>query len=133
MYKTAPGWKIGTSQRDEDAKRAKKTGGWPGPDSYSPDTRLTHAKNAAWVIGSSQRNSMNSKTLTPAPNAYSPPSKGVEGSKFSMGLKLDNMSSIGTVTRRTMFNPGAGNYDPDYKVSKRKMPAFTMVARHEDS
>lgn len=50
-----------------------------------------------------------------------------------MGLKLDNMSSIGTVTRRTMFNPGAGNYDPDYRVSKKKMPAFSMVARHDDS
>lgn len=73
MYKTAPGWKIGTSERDEDAKRARKTGDWPDPASYSPNTHYTKMKNAAWVIGSSQRNSMNSKTLTPAPNAYSPP------------------------------------------------------------
>lgn len=36
--KTSPGWKIGTSRRDEDVRQARQTGHFPNPGSYDPST-----------------------------------------------------------------------------------------------
>lgn len=46
-----------------------------------------------------------------------------------MGLKLDNQSSIGQALRKSSGKPGAGAHNPDYKVQKKSMPAFSMIAR----
>jgi len=35
--------------------------------------------------------------------------------------------------RKTKGNPGAGNYDPDFTVTKKKLPAFSMLSRHADA
>lgn len=50
-----------------------------------------------------------------------------------MGLKLENQSLIGTNIRKTQANPGAGNYDPDYRTTKKKLPAFSMKGRHKNA
>ena len=50
-----------------------------------------------------------------------------------MGMKLENQSSIGTHQRKTFGNPGAAKYHPDYTVTKKKLPAFSMLARHSDA
>ena len=69
----------------------------------------------------------------PGPNTYDIPQRAVEGPKFHMGLKLDNQSAIGTHQRKTKGNPGAGKYQPDYTVTKKKLPAFSMLSRHADA
>ena len=50
-----------------------------------------------------------------------------------MGLKLDNQSLIGTNVKKTAANPGAGNYQPDFNPTKKKMPAFSMKGRHKNA
>jgi len=40
--------------------------------------------------------------------AYNIPSKAIENSSWSMGLKLENRGSIGTI--KTKFVPGPGTY-----------------------
>lgn len=49
-----------------------------------------------------------------------------------MGLKLDNMSSIGQSVNKTKFVPGAGTYHPDYSCNKRLAARYSMKARHGD-
>jgi len=68
----------------------------------------------------------------PGPGNYNPASKAIEGPKFLMGLKLDNMSSIGLSVAKTKANPGAGTYDADYTKSKKRLPSYSMKARHAD-
>ena len=41
-FQNIPGSKIGTSQRDDDIKRAKRLGS-PGPGSYRYDTTIAHS------------------------------------------------------------------------------------------
>lgn len=50
-----------------------------------------------------------------------------------MALKLDNQSLIGQTQRKTAGNPGAGTYNADYKVAKKKLPSFSMLSRHADA
>lgn len=50
-----------------------------------------------------------------------------------MGQKLENMTQIGAATRIARGNPGAGKYNPDYTVSRKKLPSFSMLSRHEDA
>ena len=47
-----------------------------------------------------------------------------------MGLKLDNQSLIGTNVKKTAANPGAANYHPDFRPTKKQLPAFSMKGRH---
>ena len=50
-----------------------------------------------------------------------------------MGLKLDNHSLIGTTVKKTIGNPGSGNYNPDFKPTKKQMPQFSMKGRHKNA
>ena len=68
----------------------------------------------------------------PGPNNYAVNPKR-EGPSFGMGLKLENQSLIGQNVRKTAGNPGAGNYNPDYKPTKKMMPAFSMKGRHKNA
>ena len=68
----------------------------------------------------------------PGPGGYDQRSKAVEGPKFIMGLKLENTSLIGTSVAKTAANPGPGGYNADYTISKKKMGAYSMKARHAD-
>lgn len=56
-----------------------------------------------------------------------------EGPAFGMALKLENQSLIGQNIKKTSANPGAGNYDPNYKKLKKEMPAFSMKGRHKNA
>lgn len=94
--KTSPGWRIGSSKRGEVEKIRQRVANFPPPDSYDPNFQATKSKLASWSFGSSKRTQVGKKNLaTPAPGTYEIPSKAVDGPKFNMGLKLDNMSSIG--------------------------------------
>ena len=82
-----------------------------------------------WSFGSSKRSQPKATFMsTPAPTKYSLPSKAIEGPKFHMGLKLDNMSSIGQAVNQKRGNPGP-HYDPNLNAVKKKLPAFTMAVR----
>ena len=61
--------------------------------------------------------------------AYNIPSKVVETSSWSMGLKLENGSSIGNT--KTKFVPGPGTYQPDFAKSDKKYPEFSMKGRYK--
>lgn len=50
-----------------------------------------------------------------------------------MGLKLDNQSLIGTNIRQTAANPGSANYHPDFRPTKKQLPAFSMKGRHKNA
>ena len=50
-----------------------------------------------------------------------------------MGLKLESHSLIGLNLRKSAGNPGSGTYQPDYKTSKKKMPAFSMGGKHKSA
>ena len=50
-----------------------------------------------------------------------------------MGLKLDNQSLIGTQIKKTAANPGSSHYNPDYKPTKKQLPAFSMKGRHKNA
>lgn len=59
---------------------------------------------------------------------YNVPSKAVEGSRWFMGLKLENK---GALSVKNTYVPGAGTYEPDYKVSKTKLPSYSLKGRHQ--
>jgi len=50
-----------------------------------------------------------------------------------MGLKLETQSAIGTSIRKTACNPGASTYNPDFKPTRKQLPAFSMKGRHKNA
>lgn len=50
--KGSPGWKIGTSKRNEDEQKFRRTGHHPDPLTYSPDPAAASRKMASWSFGS---------------------------------------------------------------------------------
>jgi hypothetical protein len=51
---------------------------------------------------------------------YNIPSKAVEGSRWVMGLKLENQGAIGADSKKKGREPGPGNYDGDYQNIVKK-------------
>lgn len=93
---SSPSWKIGTSTRDDEEKLRMKTSNYPPPDSYNPSYKNIKERNASWSFGRSKRNELATTSKdTPAPGTYSTEKKVAEGPKYHLGLKLDNLSSIG--------------------------------------
>jgi len=58
---------------------------------------------------------------------YNIPSKAVEGSRWYMGLKLDNH---GALSVKNQWVPGAGTYEPKYKNGDKTLPSYSMKGRH---
>jgi|DEB0MinimDraft_12_1074336.scaffolds.fasta_scaffold93524_2 hypothetical protein len=59
--------------------------------------------------------------------AYTIPSKAVEGAKFVMGARLKNQ---GALTSSTLFVPGPGNYSPNFRAITPGEPQFSMKGRY---
>lgn len=55
----------------------------------------------------------------------------MEGSKWSMGLKLDENSAM-SPPKHKKFVPPPGAYDPDYRKSVNADPRYSMKGRHPD-
>jgi len=125
----SPGWKMGSSKRDDVDKQRLRSANFPPPDTYNPNHTPVKERNASYSFGTGKRHDLGSGSKTPAPGTYPVPNKAIEGSKFSMGLKLDNQSSIGQEVKRQSMNPGAGTYNPDYKKIKNFHGAFSMQSR----
>ena len=129
--KANPGWRIGTATRGEE-ERAERRRNYPPPDSYDPNYRVAKTKVAAWGFGTSLRGDMAKGNKNPGPNNYAL-SASSRGPAYGMGLKLDNQSLIGTNVRKTAANPGAANYNPDFRPTKKQLPAFSMKGRHANA
>ena len=72
----------------------------------------------------------NGKSVAPSMQTYNIPSRAVEGSKWSLGLKLENKGALST--NKSVVVPGAGTYNPDYKAEAKKEPSFSMKGRYKD-
>lgn len=47
-----------------------------------------------------------------------------------MGLKLEKQGAISP--EKTKYIPGPGTYDPDYKTSVNKLPAYSLKGRYPE-
>mmetsp|Transcript_5502 Transcript_5502/g.9339 ORF Transcript_5502/g.9339 Transcript_5502/m.9339 type:complete len:344 (-) Transcript_5502:28-1059(-) len=131
IKKHDPTWKIGSSTRDDREKIMRRTCNYPPPDSYNPAFEVMRNKNPLWVFGSSKRQGLTvGKNCAPSMQSYNIPSRAVEGSKWIMGLKLDNQSAIQTSAKK--FVPGPGNYNLDYNNTEKAMPKFSIKGRYKD-
>jgi hypothetical protein len=63
--------------------------------------------------------------------AYTTPSKAIEGPKWNMGLKLEKLGAISP--EKTKFIPGPGAYQPDYNKNLIQLPSYSMKGRHLES
>jgi hypothetical protein len=92
---SSPGWKIGTSTRNDTDKAKMRNCNFPSSDTYNPEYAKTKASDPKWGFGSSTRQSLVGMAKTPAPGTYSIPEKtGAEGPQFVMGMKNDSQSAI---------------------------------------
>lgn len=69
------------------------------------------------------------KNESPTIHAYDIPSKAVEGSKWNMGLKLENKSMTASAKQ---LGPGPGKYNPDFNSNVTKYPEFSMKGRYKE-
>jgi hypothetical protein len=87
---------MGTSTRNDEDKLKMRTSNFPPPDTYNPSYTFIRERQASWSFGSGQRSNLARSSLgTPAPGTYALPNRAIEGTRQSMGLKLDAQSSIG--------------------------------------
>lgn len=99
-YKTTrtaePGWRIGTGTRYDRENIMRRTCNFPPMNAYNPDYRKTQGSLPKWGFGSSVRGGLvDGKVVSPSMQTYNIPSKVVEKSSWSMGLKLQNTCAIG--------------------------------------
>lgn len=131
VVKKNPGWRIGTSERGEEV-RAEKKRNYPSSDTYNPNIYASKKKLASWSFGTGTRADFAKGNVNPGPNNYDvKPIK--ESPAYGIGLKLDNTSLIGTSVKKTAANPGSSTYNPDYKPTKKNLPAFSMQGRHKNA
>lgn len=103
-----PGSKIGTSQRDDDIRRATRLG-TPGPGAYRENKTLVHCavKNDAPIYGfgtqSRDKMAFAGQVYSPGPGAYNhKESVGRDGQKRSMTARRPESA------RSFISNPGPG-------------------------
>ena len=65
--------------------------------------------------------------MSPGMQTYNIPSKAIEGARWNLGLKLDNQ---GALSVKNAWVPGAGTYNPDYRVGIKKLPHYSLKGRH---
>lgn len=88
--KKNPGWRIGSSKRDEE-ERDQRRRNYPPPDSYNPNMDASKTKMASWGFGTGQRSNFAKGNINPGPNNYEVAGKtGANRPAYGMGLKLDN-------------------------------------------
>lgn len=58
---------------------------------------------------------------------YNIPNKGVEGRKFSIGLKLEKTGALEPGKKR--FIPGPGDYKPSFSQSEKSLPKYSLKGR----
>jgi hypothetical protein len=114
MMRSAPNWKIGSATRDDADKMKARVSNYPPPGAYNANYNSSKSKDAEWKFGTGPRSKLAGNSFTPGPQAYKLASKAVEGSKFSLGLKLESTSTIGAAVAQTRGNPGPGGYSGDY-------------------
>jgi hypothetical protein len=86
----SPGWKMGTSTRDDKAK-ARLQSSVPPPNTYNPNFSATKSKDPSFGFGSGKRQPMSAKFQVPAPGTYTVPGAvSKEGPSYHMGAKCDN-------------------------------------------
>ena len=125
-----PGWKLGTSNRDDMDKYKMRVSNFPPPDTYNPKVQATREQRASWTFGTGGRSNLAEVSLfTPAPGVYNTEKKQIEGPKFSIYGKLDATSVIGTELRRVRANPGPGTYKPDHKKINKNGGIFTIRSK----
>ncbi len=126
----SPGWRMGTSTRNDADKARARTSNFPPPDSYNPHFKTIKEGSPTFSFGKGQRSSLGASTFrTPGAGTYNIPSYAVEGRQNSMGLKLEAQSAIGIEQRKTRGNPGAGTYNADFTKVAKHNGAFSMKAR----
>jgi len=127
----SPGWRMGTSTRDDQDKSRQRTSNFPPPDSYNPGYKTIKESSPNWSFGKGQRSKLGASNLNvPGAGTYQIPSHAIEGRQNSMGLKLDAQSAIGIEMRKTKGNPGAGTYNADFTKVVKHNGAFSMKGRH---
>lgn len=130
-YLSSPGWKIGTSTRNDTDKQKARNSNFPPPDTYNPEYTKVKSSDPKWGFGSSTRQSLIGNGKTPAPGTYAIPSKtGAEGPAFGMGLKNDGQSAISTEQKKTRCNPGPGTYTPKFYKTVKQDGIYTLKERH---
>lgn len=103
---------------------------YPPPNTYDPKYRATVTNSPTWGLGTSKRPGLTvGKSVAPGCQTYAIPSRAVEGSKWSMGLKLDERSAL-SPPKKTVPPPGA--YDPDYRKAISGDPRYTLKGRHAE-
>ena len=116
--KSEPRWVFGSSTRNDTEKTMRRTCNFPPPGSYDPDFSAAKNKSPNWGFGSSKRGELTvGKNCAPSMQSYNIPSKMVEGSKWSLGLKLDNQGALSASGKKQV--PGPGNYNPDHKLAEK--------------
>lgn len=110
----SPGWRIGTSTRDQEDKQRKRSCNFPPPDNYNPIYQSLKKAEPKWGFGSGTR-TQSAKLKTPAPGTYNIPQViAKEANAFSIGQKCDNQSAIAHEQKKTKANPGPGSYQPEF-------------------
>jgi hypothetical protein len=128
VLKKAPGWRIGSSTRD-DREKAMLRQKMPPPGSHNPNFNSVGYHSAVWSFGSSTRPPLNNVRNVPGAGTYELPSRAVEGPAFVMGLKLDKLSAIGGSTQ--FKAPAPNTYDQTkYATVKERAPQFSMKSRY---
>jgi len=66
----SPGWKMGSSKRDDVDKQRMRSANFPPPDSYNPNHTPVKERNASYSFGTGKRHDLGSGSKTPAPGTY---------------------------------------------------------------
>ena len=107
-FQNIPGSKIGTSQRDDDFKKAARVGS-PGPGTYRYDHTIAHSAlkldAPKYGFGTADKNKLNGvgENVSPGPGAYNHKLiVGVEGQKRSLSARRPESAAS------YRSNPGPG-------------------------
>ena len=113
-----PAYRIGTAQR----RGLYNSINYPGPGQYGPDNciNVVRPKTPAWKIGTEQRPELNQgDRSTPGVGNYNI-AKGLgNGPKYSM-LGRGNPNNIRNI------NPGPGQYNDTFDITKTKNPSWKI-------
>ena len=110
---------VRTSLDNEKEGRCK-----PGPGVYSADPSKVQKNAPKYGFGSQMRVSESKYSLhVPGPGNYMARTfTGEEGSKFSMGMKMEYEPH----RKEQKFKPGPGNYSPNTSPTKKKESAWKI-------
>ncbi|CDW90416.1 triosephosphate isomerase [Stylonychia lemnae] len=127
-----PGSKIGTSQRDDDIKRAKRLGS-PGPGTYRYDNTIVHsalrqdAPKFGFGTADRDKNPGVGTVVSPGPGSYQHKQiMGHDGPKRSM-------TSRRPMSADSRNSPGPGQYTPAKESVAKAMPKYSIGHEQRDT